>query len=89
MFESGFNSRYKSNSLRRNPLLAFLAAILFLLAGGIDLASGLLRHGTGSATNTQRAGLVAGAMFACVGLLWLAIGITWKRAEDRDSDEVR
>jgi hypothetical protein len=53
-------------------VMAFVAAALFYLAGFIEFATGLLfsRHATS---------LAIGALFVCIGSLWMVIGAKYKK----------
>ncbi len=64
---------------KRSSTLAFLAAAMFLLAGVISAFAAFMRHNTGTSSVAHAAGFAPGAMFLCVGFLWFAIGLKWRK----------
>ena len=57
--------------------MAFIAAGLFYLAGVLEMATSL--H------SRQNASMGLGAMFVCIGSLWVVIGAKYKKETGRSS----
>lgn len=64
---------------KQNSTLAFLIAALSLLAAGFNLLSHHFQRHAPQAIRNEWLGFSLPSMFLCMGLLWLGIGVHWKR----------
>jgi drug/metabolite transporter superfamily protein YnfA len=58
--------------------MAFLAGLLFALAGFVEIVIGLAGHGS-----VYAVALPLGGMFVVIGMMWIAIGAKWKKDAER------